>query len=362
MKLRNCLALLGLMVGLAAGCNTQPQYSGPPPQPIAYQQQPQMVNNAPIQQVTQQNFLMRAEAFNLGQVVSMLKTSQITDAASLEKVINDPSTAINNVDVDNDGAGDGQIDFIGVQEAAAPNGKRYEFMAYPSSQQGKADQKPVTVATVNVTVVNNMVTVNAGYPSYVHGYHEHYYNDSYRLARDMLFLSWMLSPRPFYISRPYYSAYWSPRPVFAPSYVTSTRTSYSTRTNSNCTSPTPASSTTYPARASPSLGRPTLPVFTKCTPPTVRCHGLWVCPKQITSPTFSPAVSAIFARKSSLRSSVTYTRLLVGVACTSVTVGPATWPPSGLSSSRKGRAASATREASVTFANVHAKLWCASSS
>ena len=38
----------------------------------------------------------------------------------------------------------------------------------------------------------------------------------------------------------------------------------------------PASSCTWPARQSPSFGRPTLPVLTKWMPPISRCQGLWV--------------------------------------------------------------------------------------
>ena len=48
------------------------------------------------------------------------------------------------------------------------------------------------------------------------------------------------------------------------------------------------STSAYPARQSPSFGRPTLPVLTKCTPLTTRCHGLCVCPKATTSPFRAP--------------------------------------------------------------------------
>src|SRR4051812_3110950 len=79
-----------------------------------------------------QNMLMDAEAFDLGQVVGLIKADKVADAQSLQTTINDPSSGNNNVDLDKDG----QIDFIAVHEAQAAGGKKFDFIAYPSSKNG----------------------------------------------------------------------------------------------------------------------------------------------------------------------------------------------------------------------------------
>ncbi len=213
--LHRCLPLL--MAGIA-GCNSsQPTYAPRPPVVTAPQAPTTVVQQAPT---------ISTESFNLGTVVGLLKSNQVSDADALQRIVNDPSSGINNVDVD----GDGQIDMIAVQETQTGNGRRFEFIVYPSSQDG---QNPTTVASVTLIVQGPQVVVQAGYPSYVAGYNSVYYND-YWTVRDILFLSWMLGPRPIYALRPYgyYRSYyhWGPRPVLAAPVLRSTRTTYETRT------------------------------------------------------------------------------------------------------------------------------------
>lgn len=175
------------------------------------------------QAVTTQNFLLNAESFNLETVVGLIRSGQATDAASLQTRINDRASAINNVDVDHDN----MVDMIVVRETDTNGNKSFDFVAQPS---GNPNGEPVTVATASFVQQNGQVMVQAGYPQYVQGYHDHYY--SLALARDIAFMSWLYAPRPLYVPLYSYGAYgYHAYPLLAPSVLTSTRTNYRTTTN-----------------------------------------------------------------------------------------------------------------------------------
>ncbi len=171
------------------------------------------------------NFLMDAASFNLEAVTSLFKTKNVSDLDSLEKEINNPTSGINNVDIDKDG----KIDYVAAQEIQDGATKTVNFVAYPSSKNGS---DPTTVASVKLTVnqQTNEVIVEGGYPSHVYGYDTSYYRYSVHHGHvsDMLLLSWMLSPRPVYFLRPYsyYSPLYVSRPVLSSHAVSSYRTNY----------------------------------------------------------------------------------------------------------------------------------------
>ncbi len=202
--------VLAIAVGLAACTCNEPTRTVVVSQPA----------EAPV--ATAQNHIMDAKAFNLGTVVALVKGNKVTDAKSLESVINDPSTGINNVDLD----GDGNIDFVAVQEIQQANGKRFELVAYPSSRNGEG---AVTIASIDLVLQGPQVVIQAGYPNYVYGYNSYYYHD-YTMARDILFWSWVMSARPLYLARPYYSYGWGARPVAPYGTMMRTRTTYESRT------------------------------------------------------------------------------------------------------------------------------------
>ncbi len=207
--------MAALIASVALGCGNNDRYN-------------QGYSNgayAPAQQaVTTQNYLLNAESFNLETVVGLIRSGQATDAASLQTRINDQSSGINNVDVDHDN----MVDMIVVRETDANGNKSFDFVAQPS---GNPNGEPVTVATASfVQQPGGQVMVQAGYPHYVQGYHDHYY--SLALARDIAFMSWLYAPRPLYVPLYSYGAYgYHAHPLLAPSVFVSTRTNYRTTTN-----------------------------------------------------------------------------------------------------------------------------------
>lgn len=169
-------------------------------------------------QTTQGTSGLSQEQFDLQTALGLLRSNKVKDAQSLEAAINDPSSGINNVDLD----GDGQIDYIGIQESVTGNERHMAFMACPSSKVGD----PTKIADVTIRDDGQQVYVGGGYSSVFQGYNNAYY--SYNVPRasfgDALFLAWMLTPsRPYYAYQPYGYG-WAPRRVYAPSVLHTTRT------------------------------------------------------------------------------------------------------------------------------------------
>lgn len=170
--------------------------------------------------VQSQSYLLRADQFSLETVVGLIQNGRATDAASLQTLVNDPSSGINNVDVDHDN----QIDMVLVRETEQNGNKRFDFTAQPS---GNPNGQPVDVATINFVRDGSQIAVNAGYANYVQGYDSYYYN--VRLAQDLMLFHYLYAPHPYYV--PVYSAYhYVPRPIYAPSYLSTVRRTYTTTT------------------------------------------------------------------------------------------------------------------------------------
>ena len=167
-----------------------------------------------------------ASAFDLQTAIGLLRTNKVKDAQSLEAAINDPSSGINNVDVDKDG----KIDYIGIEETQGGT-REFKFMAIPSSGVGD----PVQIASVTITDNGQQYQVAGGYTSVVNGYDSMYY--SYAVPRlslgDALFIAWLATPsRGYYGYRNYgYYNHYQPRPYMSASSVSSTRTTYQTTTH-----------------------------------------------------------------------------------------------------------------------------------
>ncbi len=185
------------------------------------------------------SFLLDASAFDLETVVALIKDGALEDMQALEKEINDTESAINNVDID----GDGNVDFIAVEETRGDDGKMVlSFIAYPSSDPDN-EEGYTTVAEVSVSqnTTTKEVEISGGYPDYVSGYDSHYYHTRHSgmSMGDAIFLSWLLTPsRPLYYGYGwgYYDSwyyggggYYS-RPVQNITVINSTRSSYGTST------------------------------------------------------------------------------------------------------------------------------------
>lgn len=162
---------------------------------------------------------MSATDLDLSTISDTIRSGKATDANSLQAIINDPATSINNVDLDKDG----NIDPITVTEDQNANGKTFNLVANPATGD------PSTVATINLTTnAQQQVVVQAGYPAYVTGYQDYYYN--YTVANNLAFMMWAMSPRPMWVPSSYRSYGWyAPHHVYDNGYVTRTRTSYDTQ-------------------------------------------------------------------------------------------------------------------------------------
>ena len=178
-------------------------------------------NNHPAPTVTVVNEAPASIApadFALDTVVALLR-SGVTDGPSLEARINDPSTGINNIDLDKDG----RVDYVNVEEAQIPSGKKMELVAHPSSNAGP----DTSFAAIRFAPGPAGVDVQAGYAPLVDPGGRYYYHDT--LASDLAFAAWLFLPsRPYYVSR--VPVGYSYRGRVPSSTFVQTRTTYTTTT------------------------------------------------------------------------------------------------------------------------------------
>jgi len=151
----------------------------------------------------QQGYIMSAEDFDLQTVVSLVNPATgrgVRNLVELEGIINDPHSAINNVDIDQDGV----VDYVGCVEIRGGAHHIIEFRAYPSSAPGAA---PVVIATLAITRNHHqrLVVLQGSYPYYVYGYDSWFYHDTFYYHHGFArrtFLGWWFMTRPIY--RPVY--------------------------------------------------------------------------------------------------------------------------------------------------------------
>jgi hypothetical protein len=175
--MKRILILLSAVVMIAAGCGQNPP-----------QNQVTIENTAPA-------------GFDVNKLAQYVKTS--TDPQKLEKAINDPSTHINNLDLNKDG----NIDFLKVEE---PGPNRMNVV------DNVGDTDSVVVARIKVTPdsTNQTADLNIqGNPNYV-GY-DNYYHSSFSFT-DFLLLSYLMRPHVYYMPYYHYGYY--------PSYYSRVRT------------------------------------------------------------------------------------------------------------------------------------------
>lgn len=208
---------------------------------------PQVVQQGPTTTQTSvdtQSYLLDTTKFDLGLVRGLVQSGKVSNPADLEKAVNDRSTGINNVDVD----GDGNTDFVGVQEKPSENGKiALSFVAQPSSGTGA----PVEIAEISITqnTQTSEVTISGGYSHHVSGYNTYYapptvyHHNDLSFAEAYLLVSLMRPHSPYmYNYNPYYYA---PRPVMTPTAMNTTRTSYTTVNKVTTVSPVSKNSSAY---------------------------------------------------------------------------------------------------------------------
>ena len=179
------------------------------------------------EEIQHNTFLLNSDDFDLETVIGMVKGDGVGNIEELEKTINDASSGINNVDIDNDE----KIDYVMVKENREGGNFSLEFLAVPS-KSGKEDEASL-IASMSIKKSGENVEVSGGYPDYVAGHESnHYqYRHSGMSFGQAIFLAYMFSPRGMYY-RPYgfYGAY-SGRPYMSASQRSTTRSSYKKTTS-----------------------------------------------------------------------------------------------------------------------------------
>ncbi len=182
-------------------------FSRPQPQYVQVPSQPN-TNVTATSNLAGQNLDLQA-------VIALVK--QAKNGEDLERLINQPNS-VNNLDLD----GDGQVDYIRVEEYQGGNTKNFSLTAQlPSGQvqevaQIQIEQQPNQQAVVQVQ--GNQTVYG---PSV-------YYTSTFPLA-SVLFLAWVFSPRPAIFISPYHYGYYPSyyrvyTPVPVATYRTTTRT------------------------------------------------------------------------------------------------------------------------------------------
>lgn len=237
--------------------------------------------------------------FALDTVVGLLK-SGAADGPALEAKINDPSTGINNVDIDKDTL----KDYVRVVESQIPSGKKMELVAHPSGGQAP----DTTIAAIKFEGgAGSGVDVQAGYAPLIDPGGQYYYHDT--LGADLLFATWLFMP-----SRPYYVSYvpvgYAYRPRMAPAAFSQTRTTYQTQTRISPVAAAPRPATfnaarlTSPPRAAAtsfsqaSQGTTAFKADTRAKPAAT---GFGASPARAATPTSAPASRPAVSRPSPAR-------------------------------------------------------------
>ena len=180
-----------------------------------------------------QSHIMDASAFDMEAVIAKLKDGTLQNASELEKFINEAS-GINNIDIDKDG----KVDDVSVTEERGADGNiAMAVKAHPLS----SDAVCIAEIAFSKNVQTGQVEITGAYPEYVSGYRDHYYHHTLTgsVVGDMMFYSWLFSPRPVFMS-PYKAGFYGvSRPIMSTSQIRQTRTTYRTQ---NKVSPVPKTS------------------------------------------------------------------------------------------------------------------------
>ena len=163
-------------------------------------QQPIIVSGPPAQQAAQVQQVAEAPQTNVPLDLSAIGAlfRQAPNASELERLLNDPSTGINNLDQNSDG----QVDYLQVQEWANQYGrgvKIYDISLNPALEVASIKVPNAVNGTVQPQIVGGASLYG---PNYI-------YNPPAYSLSDALFLSWLLQPHTAYVS-PYRYGYYAP--------------------------------------------------------------------------------------------------------------------------------------------------------
>lgn len=117
------------------------------------------------------------------------------DAESFERLLNDPSRGVNNLDLDEDG----NVDYIKVTEFG--DGDARGFALTTELAPGDVQE----IATVNIVKAEDRAEMEVRGNQHIYG-HRHYYHSHFGLT-DMLLFSYLFRPHAMYVSPWGYGAY-----------------------------------------------------------------------------------------------------------------------------------------------------------
>ncbi len=127
-----------------------------------------------------------ADGLDLSALGSLLQKAK--NAAELERLLNDPRTGINNLDLNEDG----KVDYIKVTEFG--NDKTRGFSLTVEPEKGEIQE----VATIEIEKEGDQARVEVRGNEQIYG-PQHIYHNTFGLT-DMLLLYWLFRPHPLYMS------------------------------------------------------------------------------------------------------------------------------------------------------------------
>ncbi|HDS15230.1 MAG TPA: hypothetical protein ENN66_01100 [Proteobacteria bacterium] len=137
--------------------------------------------------VNVQTMVYAADGLDLACIGALLQKAE--DAAALERLLNDPQTGINNLDLNEDG----QVDYIKVTEYGSQESRGFSLTVEPAAGE---TQEVATIAIAKQG--SDKVEVEVQGNPQIYG-QQHYYHNSFGLS-DMLFMAWLFRPHSFYSS------------------------------------------------------------------------------------------------------------------------------------------------------------------
>ncbi|MBN2809231.1 MAG: hypothetical protein JXR80_07030 [Deltaproteobacteria bacterium] len=144
--------------------------------------------------VNVQTMIYGGDGLDLASLGSLLKKAE--NAADLERLLNDPKTGLNNLDLNEDG----KVDYIKVTEFGNEQTKGFSLTVEPAA--GETQE----VATIEIEkTADDQASVQVKGNEQIYG-QNHYYHNSFGLT-DMLFMYWLFRPHPFYASPWGYGSY-----------------------------------------------------------------------------------------------------------------------------------------------------------
>ena len=148
-----------------------------------------------------------SQGLDLRAVGELVKTAR--NAEELERQINDPSSGLNNLDLDSDGA----VDYISVEEFGGGDSRGFMLVA---KLQGNQQQEVATIDIEKTTESEGDLEIRGNERVYGanHYHHSHFGFGDYLMMR-WLFSSHSLYRSPFYYGR--YPGYYQRHSVVAPS-------------------------------------------------------------------------------------------------------------------------------------------------